>query len=113
MNRSPLRLRPRLLAGATAVLGLSVMMCTAPPVSAQESVGRGWPMAGGAEWVGAGVPFYNIDRAAAKDGAAPETWKHCSSSQSKLRKRSAASRIAVFGRAGGKISDDRSNSELE
>jgi hypothetical protein len=30
-----------------------------------------------------------------------------------LRKRSVASRIAVFGRAGGKISDDRSNSELE
>ncbi len=29
-------------------------------------------MAGGAEWVGAGVPFYNFDRAAAKDGAAPE-----------------------------------------
>jgi hypothetical protein len=30
-----------------------------------------------------------------------------------LRKRSAAARIAVFGRAEGKISDDRSNSELE
>ena len=29
-------------------------------------------MAAGAEWVGAGVPFYNIDAATAKDGAAPE-----------------------------------------
>ena len=31
-------------------------------VSAQESVGRGRPIADGAEWVGAGVPFYNIGR---------------------------------------------------
>ena len=72
MNHSPLDLGRRLLAGATTVLGLTVMICSAQPVSAQESVGRGWPMAGGAEWVGAGVPFYNIDGATAKDGAAPK-----------------------------------------
>ena len=29
-------------------------------------------MASEAEWVGAGVPFYNIDASTAKDGAAPE-----------------------------------------
>ncbi|WP_334500656.1 hypothetical protein [Bradyrhizobium sp. AZCC 1678] len=48
-----------------------------------------------------------------KGGAAPETWKHLFFLRSKLHKRSAASRIAVFGRAGGTISDHRSNSELE
>ncbi len=41
------------------------------PLCAQESTGRGKPMVQEAEWVGAGVPFYNIDMATAKDGAAP------------------------------------------
>ena len=60
------------LTGLGAVLALSAMICSAPPVSAQRSVGRGWSMASEADWVGAGVPFYNIDAATAKDGAAPE-----------------------------------------
>ena len=54
------------------MLGLSVIMCSMPLVSAQQSVSRGRPMAAEAQWVGAGVPFYNIDAATAKDGAAPE-----------------------------------------
>jgi hypothetical protein len=43
----------------------------APLVFAQQSVGRGWPVGADAEWVGAGVPFYNIDAATAKGGAVP------------------------------------------
>jgi hypothetical protein len=35
------------------------------------SVGRGWPMAAQAEYVGAGVPFINLDRATARGGAVP------------------------------------------
>jgi hypothetical protein len=58
--------------GAIAAFALGVTLWFAPPVSAQKSIGRGWPMADGAAWVGAGVPFYNIDAATAKDGAAPE-----------------------------------------
>jgi hypothetical protein len=50
---------------------LGVALCFGPTVFAQKSIGRGWPMADGAEWVGAGVPFYNIDAATARDGAAP------------------------------------------
>jgi hypothetical protein len=38
---------------------------------AQDSVGRGWPVAEDAGWVGAGVPFYNIDAATAKNGNTP------------------------------------------
>jgi hypothetical protein len=38
----------------------------------QPSVGRGWPMAAEAEWVGAGVPFYDVDVATAKGGDAPD-----------------------------------------
>jgi hypothetical protein len=36
-----------------------------------RSVGRGWPLQETAEWVGAGVPFYNVDIATAKNGAVP------------------------------------------
>jgi hypothetical protein len=42
------------------------------PIAAQPSVGRGSPVSAEAEWVGAGVPFYNIDAAAARDGQAPD-----------------------------------------
>ena len=71
MNHSTLRPSPRLLAGIK-VVALGMIVCCTPSGSAQESVGRGRPMADGAEWVGAGVPFYNIDAATAKDGAAPK-----------------------------------------
>jgi hypothetical protein len=54
------------------VLALGLALGCAPFAGAQQSVGRGWPMADGAGWVGAGIPFYNIDAAAAKDGAAPQ-----------------------------------------
>jgi hypothetical protein len=40
-------------------------------VHAQDSVGRGWPVSADAEWVGAGVPYYNIDMASARDGNSP------------------------------------------
>lgn len=53
-------------------LGVAVVLGSALQVSGQQSVGRGRPMAEGAGWVGAGVPFYNIDVATAKDGAVPE-----------------------------------------
>ena len=71
MNHSTLR-PSRLLIKRSIVLGLSVIVCSTPLVSAQQSVGRGRPMAAEAQWVGAGVPFYNIDAATAKDGTAPE-----------------------------------------
>src|SRR5688572_18629231 len=72
MTRSTLLPSSRLPTGGAKALAIAVLLCGAPAVLAQESVGRGRPMAGGAEWVGAGVPFYNIDAATAKDGAAPE-----------------------------------------
>jgi len=72
VSHSTLRLNRRLLSRGAAVLALSVISGSAPPVAAQQSVGRGWPMAGEGEWVGAGVPFYNIDAATAKGGASPE-----------------------------------------
>ena len=50
----------------------AILFCGAGPVAAQQSVGRGWPMEAKADWVGAGVPFYNIDAATAKGGAAPK-----------------------------------------
>ncbi len=36
-----------------------------------SSVGRGWPMAAKADFVGAGVPFINLDMATARGGAVP------------------------------------------
>jgi hypothetical protein len=62
----------RLLARGIAVVGFSAALCSALPSFAQQSIGRGWPMAGEAEFVGPGVPFYNLDVATAKDGAAPD-----------------------------------------
>ncbi|MEO8465673.1 MAG: hypothetical protein ABI640_10065 [Gammaproteobacteria bacterium] len=56
----------------TLALGLGVLISSAPLLSAQQSVGRGAAMAAKADWVGAGVPFYNIDAATAKGGAAPQ-----------------------------------------
>lgn len=58
--------------GAAAALGLGVLMCCALAARAQQSVGRGWPMEPKAEWVGAGVPFYDIDASTATGGAAPK-----------------------------------------
>jgi len=72
VNDSRLRQSRRLLARVAAALTVGVMFGPALPVCAQQSVGRGWPMAEGAAWVGAGVPFYNIDAATAKGGATPE-----------------------------------------
>jgi hypothetical protein len=71
MNDSTRRLSSGLRASITTALLLGVMMGSVEPVLAQQSVGRGWPVAGDAAWVGAGVPFYNIDAATAKGGAAP------------------------------------------
>ena len=71
MNHTTLRDGRRLIARVAAALGLVVTLGSALHVGAQQSVGRGWPMAEGAAWVGAGVPFYNIDAATAKDGAVP------------------------------------------
>ncbi len=71
MNRSTPRQGSRLLADATRALAFAAVLCGAAAAPAQENVGRGRPMAGGADWVGAGVPFYNIDAATAKGGAAP------------------------------------------
>ena len=57
---------------AIAALGLGIVLSWPMHVAAQDSVGRGRPMWEQAEWVGAGVPFYNIDAATAKDGQVPE-----------------------------------------
>ena len=54
------------------VLALAVVSCWEPRLFAQQSAGRGWATAPKAEWVGAGVPFYNIDAATAKGGAVPK-----------------------------------------
>jgi hypothetical protein len=52
-------------------LTLCIACLPAGPGYAQQSAGRGWPMSATADWVGAGVPFYNIDVAAARDGNVP------------------------------------------
>ncbi len=65
MNHS---MRPRLRRPALAA---AIVLCGALPLAAQQSVGRGQPMFPRADWVGAGVPFYNIDAATAKDGRSP------------------------------------------
>jgi hypothetical protein len=49
----------------------AIGLCGALPLAAQQSVGRGRAMFPDAEWVGAGVPFYNIDAATAKGGEVP------------------------------------------
>lgn len=51
--------------------GLSLLAACTDPPAARASVGSGWPMDSDAGWVGAGVPFINLDFAAAKGGAAP------------------------------------------
>jgi hypothetical protein len=68
---TPQQQRQRLVSRSTALV-LGLLILAAPPTSAQQSVGRGRPMESEAEWVGAGVPFYNIDASTAKNGAAPE-----------------------------------------
>jgi hypothetical protein len=55
---------------ATAV-GLGALLGAVLPLAAQQSVGRGAAVSMQAEWVGAGVPFFNIDASTARDGAAP------------------------------------------
>lgn len=49
-----------------------LLCCWPAALAAQDSIGRGAPVHQDAQWVGAGVPFYNIDAATAKGGAAPE-----------------------------------------
>jgi hypothetical protein len=62
--------RHAMAAIATAV-GLGAMLGAAIPLAAQQSVGRGAAISMRAEFVGAGVPFFNIDAATARDGSAP------------------------------------------
>src|SRR5690606_23090862 len=71
VNRSTLRPSRRALAGRSRALLAVVLIGCTPLVCAQQSVGRGWPVGEEAQWVGAGVPFYNIDAAIAKNGATP------------------------------------------
>ena len=52
-------------------IALALTLGAALPLAAQQSAGRGWPVSNDAEWVGAAVPFYNIDASTAKGGAAP------------------------------------------
>jgi hypothetical protein len=61
--------RPRL---SRRALITGIVLCGAMPAAAQQSVGRGRATFPDAQWVGAGVPFYNIDAATAKGGAAPQ-----------------------------------------
>jgi hypothetical protein len=62
--------RHSMAAIATAV-ALGALLGATIPLAAQHSVGRGAAVSMRAEWVGAGVPFFNIDAATARDGAAP------------------------------------------
>ena len=64
--------RTRRRVPAAATLALGIVLGWSMPLAAQQSIGRGWPVETNAEWVGAGVPFYNFDEATAKGGAAPE-----------------------------------------
>jgi hypothetical protein len=57
---------------AWIALGLLALAFASTSLDAQESVGRGWAMSAEADWVGAGVPFYNVDLATAKGGDVPE-----------------------------------------
>jgi len=50
-------------------LVVCLLAAQANALLAQQSRGR--PMAPDAQWVGAGIPFYNIDAATAKNGAVP------------------------------------------
>ena len=52
------------------LLGLGITVGAAPLVFAQQSIGRGWPVGDGADWVGPRGPFYDIDGATAENGAA-------------------------------------------
>jgi hypothetical protein len=52
-------------------LAIFLLAACATPLLAQQSAGRGRPPSPDAQWVGAGVPFYNVDVATAKDGATP------------------------------------------
>jgi hypothetical protein len=54
-----------------AAFAVCALCVATAPLRAQESAGRGKAMVQDAQWVGAGVPFYNIDMATAKDGAVP------------------------------------------
>jgi hypothetical protein len=48
---------------------LAPLTCTV--ALAQDSIGRGWPPSEAADWVGAGVPYYNIDMSSARNGNVP------------------------------------------
>ena len=52
-------------------IALALTLGAVLPLAAQQSTGRGWPVSNDADWVGAAVPFYNIDASTAKGGAAP------------------------------------------
>ena len=56
---------------AVLAAGLGIASgCTDSKVP-QVSVGRGWPMEAQSDFVGAGVPFINLDKATARGGAVP------------------------------------------
>lgn len=58
----------------TLIISTGIQVCLIPLTSglqAQESIGRGWPVAEEAEFVGAGVPYYRQDIATAKNGDSP------------------------------------------
>jgi hypothetical protein len=71
----PLRQCRHRIGGVSAAFMLMAALCITAacshPDAARNSIGRGRPMAGPAGYVGAGVPFINIDMATAKDGAVP------------------------------------------
>jgi hypothetical protein len=56
---------------ATIAAAFGLLLAPTLPAAAQRSVGRGAEVSMRAEWVGAGVPFFNVDAATAKDGATP------------------------------------------
>jgi hypothetical protein len=56
---------------AVLMIGLGMVCGCSDPQASRASVGRGWPMADQASFVGAGVPFINIDMATARGGAVP------------------------------------------
>jgi hypothetical protein len=57
--------------GPFIALGIGALLTSCAVLTAQESAGRGRPVLEQAHWVGAGVPFYNVDAAAARGGAVP------------------------------------------
>jgi hypothetical protein len=71
MNHSPDSRTGKSWLPAMVMSGLGMVCGCTDPDATRASAGRGRPMAQQARFVGAGVPFINIDMATARDGAAP------------------------------------------